>query len=296
MANIGAIIGGGFGLIRRHPGPVLVWGAISAVSGVAIGWVQWRLGVPASDEASAASLLGRGALGTLLGLLSLVISTVLSAAAFRAVLRPQAGGFAFLRLGRDEARMIGLTLLLYVITIVVGIVGAAGFAFLVALIGFVTGSQTAAQTLASLLVLAGLGALIFVFVRLSLVYPLVLLRRRITIDDSWEATRGHFWSLLGTYILLALISFALVMLVMLPVAGVHVQQMASGGMRSWSTMQPFDIRGLAALAPGALLGLAASVAVNTLLLALWSGALATAARDLAEAEDEPQVIEEEGHY
>lgn len=296
MANIGAIIGGGFGLIRRHPGPVLAWGAISAVSGAAIGWAQWRLGVPDTALVNAASLIGRSTLGLLLGLLSLVISTVLSAAAFRAVLRPQAGGFAFLRLGIDEARMIGLTLLLYVITIVAGIVGAAGFAFLVALIGFVTGSQAAAQTLASLLALAALGALIFVFVRLSLVYPLVLLRRRITIDDSWEATRGHFWSLLGTYILLALISLAMVMLVMLPVAGVHVQQMASGGMRSWSTMQPFDMRGLATLAPGALLGLAASVLVNTLLLALWSGALATAARDLAEAEEEPQVIEEEGYY
>jgi hypothetical protein len=296
MANIGAIIGGGFGLIRRHPGPVLAWGAISAVSGAAIGWAQWRLGVPDTALVNAASLIGRSTLGLLLGLLSLVISTVLSTAAFRAVLRPQAGGFAFLRLGIDEARMIGLTLLLYVITIVAGIVGAAGFAFLVALIGFVTGSQAAAQTLASLLALAALGALIFVFVRLSLVYPLVLLRRRITIDDSWEATRGHFWSLLGTYILLALISLAMVMLVMLPVAGVHVQQMASGGMRSWSTMQPFDMRGLATLAPGALLGLAASVLVNTLLLALWSGALATAARDLAEAEEEPQVIEEEGYY
>jgi hypothetical protein len=296
MANIGAIIGGGFGLIRRHPGAVLIWGTISAVSGVAIGWAQWRLGVPDTAAVNAASLIGRGAVGLLLGFLSLVISTVLSAAAFRAVLRPQAGGFAFLHVGSDEARMIGLTLLLYVITIVAGIVGAAGFAFLVALIGFVTGSQAAAQTLTSLLVLAGFGALVFVFVRLSLVYPLVLLRRGISIDDSWEATRGHFWSLLGTYILLGLISFALVMLVMLPVAGVHVQQVASGGMRSWSAMQPFDMRSLTALAPGALLGLAASVLVNTLLLALWSGALATAARDLAGAGGEPQVLEEEGHY
>lgn len=295
MANVGGIIAGGFGLIRRHPGPVLVWGAISAGSGVVIGWLQWRLGVPALEAGAPPEIAGRGALALLLSLVSLVISTVLSAAAFRAVLRPEAGGFAFLRLGIDEARMIGLTLLLYLLSLVAGVVGAAGFAFLVALAGFVTGSQGAAQALAGLLALAAMAALVFVLVRLSLVYPLVLLRHRISLDDSWEATRGHFWSLLGTYILLGLISFGLVMLVMIPVAGLQLQSMG-GAMRAWPVMQPDGLPNPAAMAPVALLALAANMAVSTLLIALWSGALATAARDLEKAQDAPQGVGDTEDY
>lgn len=297
MADMGAIIGGGFRLIRRHPGPVIVWGLISAVSGAAIGWLQFRYGAPVDPETlieRGGSGLGRGVAGLALSFLGLVVSTVLSAAAFRAVLRPEAGGFAFLRLGPDEARMIGLTLLLYVLVLLAGILGALGFAFLIALTQLVTGgSPAAAQLLAGLLALAVFAGVVFVLVRLSLVYPLVLVRRGISIDDSWELTRGHFWSLFGAYVLLALISFALIMAVMLPVAGLHVQAAAGGGWQSWGAGAPLDYRGLAALKPTVLAALVASVVINTLMLPLWSGALATATRRLRDSRSRPQMIEEE---
>ncbi|MBO9622087.1 MAG: hypothetical protein J7500_05180 [Sphingomonas sp.] len=294
MADIGAIIGGGFGLIRRHPGSVVVWGVIAAASGAAIGWLQFRTGLMATEPSGLD--LGRHALRLALGLLSFVISTILSAAALRAVLDPGAGGFAYLRLGADEARMIGLTLLLYVLALIAGVIGTLGFAFLVALFGFLTfGNAAVAQLLAGLLALAVFAGVVFVLVRLSLVYPLVLVRRRISIDDSWELTRGHFWSLLGAYVLLALISFALIFAVMLPVAGMHVQAAASGGWQSWSATTPLDYRDLASLKSTVLVALVASAAINALLLALWSGALATATLGLLDSKNGAQMLEE-GEY
>ncbi|WP_204270332.1 hypothetical protein, partial [Klebsiella aerogenes] len=47
----------------------------------------------------------------LLYLCLLLLVVVLMNAVFRAMLRPQEGGFAFMRLGMDEFRMLGLVVL-----------------------------------------------------------------------------------------------------------------------------------------------------------------------------------------
>lgn len=281
------MIAGGFGLIRREPGAVLVWGAVSAASGAALAYVALRLGI-ATDADSVMRRAGAGMvvqplLQLALNFLSLLISTILSAAAFRAVLRPGSGGLAHLRLGSDEWRMIAITVILYVLGVIAVLVLSLGFGFLASFAGLVGGDSPVTAVAIGLIGLALLGGMVFVFVRLSLVYPLVLIRRRISLDDSWELTRGHFWSLLGAYILMALISLALAFLVFLPLLGVQVRY--GGSVDYWNqALRPMVQSGAA---PGVSMVLVAllSVAMGGVMLALWGGMIATAARQLIAAED-----------
>lgn len=110
--------------------------------------------------------------------------------------------FGWLRLGMDELRLVGLVLLLIVATIaaelLIVLVG-----FIIGLIGAVLG-QTAAIILIIIYGIAILCAACWVEVRLMLVAPITVLRGKISIREGWRATRGHFWPLFGTVLLLGL--------------------------------------------------------------------------------------------
>ena len=287
MANIGAIVGGGFALIRRRPGAVLCWGAVYAIGTAALGYAQLRLAGPAEAAGGVAwdaASLGRG-LGVqiVFGLLSVILSSILSAAVFRAVLWPEdRSGLASLRFGMDEVRLIGLTLILYLLSLAAGLVGGLGLAFLTTLIGLLFGGSPAVASAVAVLVMLGLMCLIvFLLVRLSVVYPLVLVRRRISLDAGWDLTRGHFWSLLGAYVLLALATSLILFLAMLPLLalGLRADVYAPGG--NW----PLLLQQLQTSDPGTLLGMIVALLVlasllSGMVLAVWGGGLASAAKDL----------------
>lgn len=301
MANIGAIVGEGFGLLKRRPSAVLCWGAIHAVGSVALAYAQLRLvGVPDPATMSGANIgsgLASGlAVQILFGLLSMTLSTILSAAAFRAVLWPDDRGIASIRLGMDEARLIGLTLILYVLALVGGLVSGLGVMFMTTLTGLLFGGNPAVAGSVVTLILSGLMCLIlFLLVRLSVVYPLVLVRRRISIDAGWELTRGHFWSLLGAYILIGLATVATLALSLLPLMAVGIS--ANGHLGSnWLGM----IQQLQGTATGATpLLVVAMLAIGSLVsgfvLAMWSGGVARATPDLlSRATPEPDVAQGNG--
>ena len=288
MANIGGIVGGGFELMRRRPGAVLCWGALSAVGGAVLNYAQMRVVGAASPDfaahwANGGFGAGGFAAGLVFGVLSLVLSTILSAAAFRAVLWPEDRGFASIRLSMDEVRMIGLTLILYVLSLVFGLIGGLGVVFLGSLAGLLSGGS--AGVAAALTFAAGTALLclvVFVLVRLSVVYPLVLVRRRISLDAAWELTRGHFWSLLGAYVLIALMTMLVLMLAVLPLVALGLQSgIASGGGERWMTMlQPLGQAGVSPTPVQVIVTLVVGTLMASVLLAMWSGGVASATRDL----------------
>jgi len=145
----------------------------------------------------------------------------------RAVLRPDTGGPGWFGFGADELRqaaclfLIALTLLgAYLVSLVPAVV-------LAAIVGIVAQSGHALGTTALLtglvVLVSALGVFVFLIwlaVRLSLASPLTFDTRRVRVFGSFALTRGRFWSLLGAYLLAAIVYVALSLVLLVLVAAV----------------------------------------------------------------------------
>lgn len=217
----------GFRIARERPRVLLVWAVLNFL--VSIVMAVLLVGVfgetlveleamsqqGADDPAQAMAMMEQ--LGPLYALMipaGLLLIAVTSAAVYRIVLRPQDDRFAYLRLGSDELRLVGLMLVYLVLAI--------GFTFVVTLVaGLLAAGAAALGGAAGALVglLLGVGTLalmIFVIVRFSLAGPMTFAEGRLRIFASWTLTRGNFWRLLGAYVLaLALIVVVLLLLLII---------------------------------------------------------------------------------
>jgi len=155
--------------------------------------------------------------------LGLAIQCVMAAAVYRLIFRHDDTRFGYLRLGMDELRLMGLTLIyiaLFMLLLVGVTMGAAIIAALAAFAG-----QTAAIFMGGVAELFSLGLVVFVLVRLSLAPVATFAERRLAVFESWSLTRGHFWRLFGAYVLAlacVVVVGILAMVVFTGVAGVVV--------------------------------------------------------------------------
>jgi hypothetical protein len=166
--------------------------------------------------------------------LSLIISAVLMAAVARAVLRPEAGGFGYLRLGMDEVRVFVVTLVICILTAI-----AAGAAFLVAAVagGAAVASIKGWGVLVMVLAMLAAGAfVIWLLVRWSLAVPITVAEKRFAIFDSFALTKGRFWPLLG----MAVIAGVMALVVMLLCGMVSMPINMMGGMSMFAGMTGDD--------------------------------------------------------
>lgn len=228
--TVGSILGGTWSFIRAHPAAIAVWTAlylaVTIVLRLAIGpVVQARMAAVAAAAPGlppAMPPLGRVFLSWCL-LMATVL--VLVAAVWRAVLFPERRRAFYLRVGMDEARLLGLLAMALV----------AGFAIelvlVVALIvlGVIFGLALSPAHLSGggvpflvLLVLGFVAAAIWVQVRLSLVGPMTIARGRWAVGEGWELAGGRFWRLLGAYGVVWLLLIALTLLLALPQAGAMI--------------------------------------------------------------------------
>ena len=198
----------GFRLTRERPKVVLVWAVFaflvsicSAVYLIAIGQ-DARAVLEASSAEQPADLATFGkAMGDLLPMMimGLAVQCVMAGAVYRILLRPEEKGFAYLKLGMDEARLAALTfiyVLLASVTMFVVVLAAA----LIAVIASAAG-QNVALLVAVATEIFFLGLLFYVGVRLSLAPAITFAERRIALFDSWKLTHGQFWRLTGAYAL-----------------------------------------------------------------------------------------------
>lgn len=235
MVTVGSILGGTFRFVRANLPSIAIWMILSLVLGIVM-----RLAMAPIYDAQLANLAAaaQGLPPTIppLGSFFLVFAAmtvfmlVIYNAVFRAVLFPQDRTAAYLRLGMDELRLLGLMAALFgaffivmlVFGIVVGIVGA--------IVGVALGAGRGGAVGIVFLIFAVVwAAMIFVSIRLSVAAPLTLQRRRIVIGPAWRLTKGRFWTLFGAYLVVALGLFVLMLILMLPTMGPMIAAMTHPG-------------------------------------------------------------------
>lgn len=236
----------GFRIIRREPKNVAAWAVVLLVFDVVamLGMLPFLRSAAAFQSSGAATMtpaqglamLGQvGQVYLVMIPISLIMTSVLAAAVYRAVLRPQDQGFGRLKLGGDELRLFGLLLLEYVLIfaalLVVGIVIGALAGVLAAATPAAMGVRAGLLVLLCVVVFC---AAIWVWVRLSFAAPLTFSQGRIRLFSSWKLTRGRFWPLFGCY-LLAIVFVFLIALVDLAVSGVVAIGMNRGALAQAAT-------------------------------------------------------------
>ncbi|HEY0646363.1 hypothetical protein [Phenylobacterium sp.] len=129
----------------------------------------------------------------------LAVQCVMAAAVYRIILTPADGKFSYLRLGKDELRLMALTL----IYVVLGVMFLAVAQLAIGIVAFVASvfGQTAFAFVLSVSELFMLGLFFYILVRMSLAPVITFDKGRLAILDSWEVTKGQFWRLLGAYML-----------------------------------------------------------------------------------------------
>lgn len=224
MASVGSILGGAFGLLRERPVSVIIWALTYSVGSIilSLGLTFAMFGALMPDPQNA--MQAGSMFGSMFGLMLLVylailfLGAVVMTAVFRAMLRPEEGGFAFMRLGMDELRMFGLIILVIIAGFIAILIGELLLFLLIMIVSVVLGQGMITGAISFLLGLSFFCAVIWAYVRISLILPLSYYRGRITVDGAWALTKGRFWTLFGSYFLVALI-FVIV-----------------GGVFVWSTM------------------------------------------------------------
>jgi hypothetical protein len=223
---------GGFRFVRERPATLLVWAAfllvVLAVALVAMfdiggdALTALAIAVQGSnpDPNQLSRLAQQVAPASLFAeLLITIFGAVLATAILRVRLTPGPHPWGGLKLGGDELRMLGATLL--VMLCVFGLsMGIGAAADLLALAGV---PPAVPFVLGLLLILAAQ-------VRLSLVAVIAQAEGRISLPRSIQLTKGLFWRLVGAYVVLAAITLVILFLLIVIFATLlEAAAVATGG-------------------------------------------------------------------
>jgi hypothetical protein len=305
---IDAALGSGFGLIRRRPGSVLLWGLIQvAVMAATFGVfgsfyfnlfarvaAEGRLGADASAQAMSSlmpQMMAMQGWTWLLNLVSAFVGAVLYCAAFRAILHPEETRFGYLRVGTPELMLVVLTIGAYIVFFVALLVGVLVVALVVAALA-VMHAVVAGTILAVLAGVAAFVAVVWVALRFSMVGPMMVGDGKFHLFESWTLTRGHVGALLivAVCLIAILIIGEMVLMGVLMVAGAAILASAAGGLANLSTFfsQPPSAV-LAGVAPLLILAAALFIPLTGCVFAIWGAPWARAYLDLTTPAPEAPV-------
>jgi hypothetical protein len=300
---IDAALGSGFGLIRRRPGSVVLWGVVqfALVAAAFAVLAPFYLNLFAQIAAAAKSgtepasqsmtammpqIMAIQGWIWLLNLISLFTHVVLYCAVFRAVLHPEQSRFAYLRLGMAELLLFVLLIALYVVFFVALVVGIIVIGLLAA--ALVAMHATAAAVILG--VLAGLAAvvvLVWFMLRFSMVGPMTVNDGKFHLGESWTLTKGHAGVLLVlTLCLIAIFIIGEILIggILLTV-GVAMLSAAAGGLgnlTAFFSRPPAEFA--SALAPMLVVAAVILTPVAGCVLAIWGAPWARAYLDLTAPE------------
>lgn len=233
----------GFRVVRRKP-TVVAWWALAylvlfavafALAGPSLIEVMTIADTMNAANPSPADMQRLGAAYAGLAWLlpaGLLFGAVLNTAIVRAVLRPEEGRLGYLRLGADEFRVLGATLLLTLAGAAITLLAAFAAGLLVGVASLA--GQAVAWLVGLLAGAAVLALVVFLAIRFSLVIPATFTDKRMAFKESWRATKGVFWPLLGMAVIAVIMSIVVGLLggiVALPLT------LATGGMQTLTSME-----------------------------------------------------------
>lgn len=241
-----AAVGAGFGLIRRRPVAMLAWGAVMTLAFglVAAAYAWWitnmfaagagqRLGAHPSPGQTTAlfgvMIAGEGAF--FLAIIGMTfLQTIVTTAVWRAVVHPEQGRWAYLRVGMAE---------LFVFLIKVAVQFLANFAMLplmpfLIIVGVLLGfhQYAAAAVVGVLMIFAIVSAVVYVELRFALLGPMIVDDGEFHFLEAWRLSRGKVGRLLLTGLSLVGVLFAAeaIILVLTFTTGAAVLSLAAGGL------------------------------------------------------------------
>jgi hypothetical protein len=291
----------GFRFIARRPGVIAIWTGVFllyellvtllliSLPGNTVGTMRTFSELNRTNpEAALAMLPAVGFVMLVYSVGFLALYAVMYTAAYRAFLTPSDKRPGYLHLGVDEFYMACV--------IVLAVALSSGYLFLVIFIGgllWAIGSGLAdlLKFLYDIALGFGLlGALLYPFVRFSLAMPMTFMDKHVRLIESWKATRGEFWSMLGAYVLAALLIF-MIYVVMWSIVGVVALAAILGTGGSFTSLQALfqaDTSSIAAyLTPTTLIAALLNAIASALFLAVVTGPVAEAYRAMVGGVAEP---------
>jgi hypothetical protein len=198
----------GFGVLRRKPWAPLVWsvvyvgatGVLVLILGAAFITALGKLATISPNShvrpEEILTLFAAVAGGYVLLIAVLwVVGAVINMAVVRAVLEPEASGFAYLRFGRAELWLILANFVLFILYTVVSMALGIPVSLLSAIVVLTWRDATPFFGLPVQLVTWSVS--IWLGLRFCMVAPMIFSDRRFRLFESWTLTRGHVWNLFG---------------------------------------------------------------------------------------------------
>lgn len=205
----------GLAVMRREPKAVIGWIGIWLLALIVIGALKAATGAPVSLARGAHGGIGLtpgfGPLAVLLIPTLLVLWIMTTATVFRAVIRPREHGWHLFKLGTEEARLAMITAIGFGLVVIFG----SGPALI--LLVLIKPVLAVVPALGRWIVIAGtiatVGLEFLIAVRLSLIAVHTFAEGRFHVMGYWRLTRGYFWRLLATYLIvfLEVVAFVVVL-------------------------------------------------------------------------------------
>lgn len=205
----------GFRLTLRDPRLMvalgLVWAAFMAIvllleghTVIALMRMMEEIGVGAQPSQEEGVILTGyyGRLFLVIGLPYLLVTAVMTAAVHRAVLTPEAGRYAYLRLGRDELRVAVVSLVVGLLCTAAAFTGGMAVAISIALAAV----MPPLVLLAVLLGIVLLAIMVGLWAALLLAVPMTMSQKKITVWGAVRAIRGNYWRIFGMALLALLLA------------------------------------------------------------------------------------------
>lgn len=299
--SIGSAVGAGFQLIARKPLTVMTWGLVRVlfVAGVFALYAPVMLGMFADfahnaqanagaqpSQAQVAQMMShllviQGA-GLLVQIGGLFLTAMTACAVARAIIHPERGALAYLRLGPPEFFFAVIAFAAGIVLVFALLVGMIPFAIAIAILA-AQKLWAAMAVVIGLCVLALFVALIYVLLRFVFVVPMMVDDGQFHLFDAWTLTKGRVGSLF--LIALALVAIAIgaevligAFVVALGVAAVGVAAGGFQNLQSFAALGPAVI--MARLAPWLIVYAALAIPFTGCATAIFMAPWARAYRDV----------------